>query len=109
VSQTWSMVYADHVKPEKEGKMIVRRNKQTEIDLFKTAGEVNRFGVKILPSGEQWILDGKTGKPAKRDGYNCVKGESGAYVWIKEGDSLRALDTTFPSIWENNLHNKGDN
>jgi hypothetical protein len=88
--------------------MIVRRKKDSGIDLFKTSGEVNRFGVKILPSGEQWILDAKTGIPARREGYNCVQGSAGSYLWLKDGDVLKSLDSPHPSIWENNLQKEAN-
>lgn len=73
-----------------------------DIDPNSLVGEVNRFGVKLVAktSGyEQWIIDAKTGKPARRKGYNCLEA-NGLYLWVKEGEVLRALDgLPFPSVW----------
>ena len=94
--------------------MIIRRTVKQELitqktgdrNIYKELGEINRFGIKILNGGEQWIIDAKTGKPAPRDGYECMEGQRGFYLWVKKGEKLRALDTTYASVWDDSLKPK---
>lgn len=51
-------------------------------------------------TGEQWVIDAKTGSPARRNGYKCLQGDKGYYLWVKEGETLRSLDVPYPSIWD---------
>jgi len=71
-------------------------------DAFSAPGDVNRYGVKLIPGingFEQWIIDAKTGKPVKRDGYECMEA-NGLYLWIKKGEQLRSIDgSPYPSVW----------
>lgn len=71
-------------------------------DVFSVDGEVNRWGIKtIFHNGgiEQWIIDAKTGRPEKRNGYECMEA-NGFYLWIKKGEVLRSIDgLPYPSVW----------
>jgi hypothetical protein len=73
-----------------------------EPDIKSIFGEVNRFGVKIVigKSGhEQWIIDAKTGKQARRENYDCME-SNGLYLWVKKGEKLRSIDgIAYPSVW----------
>jgi hypothetical protein len=84
--------------------MLIKRKKEpiekTQWDIYKEQGEVNRFGVKILPTGEQWVIDAKTGKPTRRENYECFSGNNGLYLWVKKGELLSPLNVPFPSVWD---------
>lgn len=89
------------IKKPKDPTPATQANKTVEIDAFSMPGEVNRYGVKIIPmsSGfEQWIIDAKTGKPARRENYDCMEA-NGFYLWIKKGEKLGNLDIPYPSVW----------
>lgn len=86
---------------------IIRQNqiveeKVIEVPVKSLVGDVNRFGIKIVPTSsgyQQWIIDAKTGKAARREGYECME-SNGLYLWIKKGETLRAIDgMPYPSLW----------
>lgn len=87
--------------------MIIKKKsappEKTLRDIYSEQGEINRFGVKILFDGQQWIIDAKTGKPEKREGYEVMEGQRGFYLWVKKGETIRPLDTTYASVWDNSL------
>lgn len=81
--------------------MIIRRKpvEKKPDNIFEAIGNVNGFGIKVLEDGSQWIIDAKTGKPEKRNGYDPMRTKQGIYFWIKKGETLTSLDTPHPSIW----------
>lgn len=79
--------------------MIIKR-KRTDIDPRKEPGEVNRFGVKILWNGDQYVIDARTRLPAKRDGYVCMKTMNNLYVWIRNGEKIEPGEVLCPSVWD---------
>lgn len=62
---------------------------------------VTNFGVKIFPTGEQFVIDGKTGRVIVRDKTTRNRGmeiESGLYVHLGEGSELLEGDEAYPSF-----------
>lgn len=86
--------------------MKIRRTieeQKPQEDIYDLPGEVNKYGVKILLDGSQWIIDAQTGQPAKRHDYDYMLGNGGWYLWVKKGEKLRSLDPAFASIWDKTL------
>lgn len=83
-------------------KQPIPEAKKPERDIYSIYGEVNRYGVKLIPSKdgfEQWVIDAKTGKPTPKEGYECMEA-NGLYLWVKKGETLRAIDgLPYPSVW----------
>lgn len=83
-------------------KFVPKQEDPIQPDIKSMMGEVNRFGVKIVigKSGhEQWIIDAKTGKQARRENYDCME-SNGLYLWVKKGEKLRSIDgIAYPSVW----------
>lgn len=68
-------------------------------EISKKPGDVNRFGIKILMDGSQWVIDAKTGLPGNKEDYEAQRTEAGLYLWVKKGDKLTFNDDPKPSVW----------
>lgn len=67
-------------------------------------GNVTRYGTKVMADGRQWVIHGKTGEPFERQqGYAILAKHLGkeAFIWLKKGEELSALDEPMVSIWKN--------
>lgn len=64
-------------------------------------GDIDRYNIKTMANGQQWVIDAMTGEAILRENAQFFQDAKGNVMWIPAGLKLSVLDQPKFYKWKN--------
>lgn len=89
------------IKPKVISESFYKPYEPTKEFLDSVWGDINRYGIKIMADGKQWVLHCVTGDPLERNQAEPFKDKTGNVLWKKKDEIISVLDKVSHFVWKN--------